>query len=122
MLTGAPAATDPKILVDTLDAALTSGKFDDLRSALVAYDGSVLSEADRASPQLNAKLARVAAKSIAAGLPTGRIGNPVAELKAFVIRAAADPASKAGLKADLDAQKVTTRNAVIDTELGAALN
>ena len=36
-----------------------------------------------------------------------------------VVRAAADPSSKASLKADLDAQKITTRNAVIDRELGA---
>jgi hypothetical protein len=71
-LTGAPVTSDPKILADTIEAALASGKFDDLRPALMAYDASSLSEADRASPQLNAKMARVAAKSIAAGLPTGR--------------------------------------------------
>jgi hypothetical protein len=122
MLAGAPAASDPKTLGDALDAALASGKFEDLRSALIAYDASSLSEADRASPQLNARLARVAAKSIAAGSPTGRIGNPVAELKAFVVRAAADASSKASLKADLDAQKITTRNAVLDRELGALVN
>ncbi len=121
MLAGAPATSDPKILADTLDAALASGKLEDLRSALVAYDASVLSEADRAAPQLNARLARVAAKSIAAGSPTGRTGNPVAELKAFVVRAAADPSSKASLKTDLDAQTITTRNAVLDRELGAML-
>jgi hypothetical protein len=119
MLAGAQATSDPKNLADKLDAALASGKFEDLQSALIAYDSSSLSQADRANPELNARLARVAARSIAAGTPTGRIGNPIAELKAFVVRAAADPSSKASLKADLDAQKITTRNAVLDRELGA---
>lgn len=119
MLAGTPPTSDPKILIDALDAALASGTFEDLRSALIAYDASALSEADRAAPPLNARLARVAAKSIAAGSPTGRTGNPIAELKAFVIRAAADPSNKASLKADLDTQRITTRNAVLDRELGA---
>jgi hypothetical protein len=122
MLAGAQAPSDPKTLADRLDAALASGKFEELQSALIAYDSSSLSQADRANPQLNAKLARVAAKSIAAGTPTGRIGNPVAELKAFVVQAAADPSSKASLKADLDAQKITTRNAVLDRELDALVS
>jgi len=117
MLANPPPTSDPKALIATLDAALASGTFEELRSALRAYDGSTLSEAERADPQLNARLARVAAKSIAAGTPTGRTGNPVAELKAFVIRTASDPSSRANLKADLDAKTITTRNAVLDSEL-----
>lgn len=111
MLTaGAQGTSDLKTLADTLDAALSSGDFNKLQAALAAYDVSNLSESDRANPQLNAKLARIAAKAIAAGVPTGRSGNPVAELKAFAIRAAVDPTCKASLKSDLDAQRVTTRN------------
>lgn len=121
LTTGAQAVTDARALSDTLDAALSSGNFGELQAALRAHDASNLSEADRANPQLNAKLARVAAKAIASGLPTGRIGNPVAELKAFTVRAAADPTSRAGLKSELDAKRVTTRNAVLDEELSEIL-
>ena len=122
MLTGgAQGTSDPKTLSDTLDAALASGKFSDLQAALNAYDASNLSETDRANPQLNAKLARVSAKAIASGTPTGRNGNPVAELKAFAVRAAADPVSRADLKSDLDAHTITTRNTVIDSELSDIL-
>jgi|SRR5450631_1661289 hypothetical protein len=122
MLTGSTQGiSDRKGLADVLDAALSSGNFSNLQAALIAYDASNLSEADRANPQLNARLARIAAKAIAAGVPTGRSGNPVAELKAFTIRAAADPASKASLKSDLDSQKLTTRNTVLDGELGEIL-
>jgi len=122
MLTGsAQGISDLKILADILDAALSSGDFNKLQAALTAYDVSSLSESDRANPQLNAKLARIAAKAIAAGAPTGRSGNPVAELKAFAIRAAVDPACKASLKSDLDAQRMTTRNAVLDREVGDLL-
>lgn len=122
MLTGSPpAVTDLKSLTGALDAALSSGTPSQLQGALAAYDTSTLSESDRASPQINAKLARIAAKTIAAGLSTGRSGNPVAELKSFVIRAAVDPTCKANLKSDLDAQRVTTRNAVLDGELGELL-
>ena len=122
MLTGsAQGISDPKILADALDAALTSGKFDELRAALMAYDASNLSEVDRANPELNAKLARIAAKAIASGRPTGRSGNPVAELKAFTIRAAVDPTNKASLKNDLDAQRMTTRDTALDGELGDIL-
>jgi len=122
MLTGgAQGISDPKALSDKVDTALASGNFGDLQAALSAYDASNLSEGDRASPQLNAKLARVAARAIASGLPTGRTGNPVAELKAFAVRAAADPASRASLKSDFEAQKITTRNAVLDGELGDIL-
>jgi hypothetical protein len=118
MLTsGAQGITDTKALSDTLDAALASEKFGNLRAALSAYDSSNISEADRSNPQLNEKLARVAAKTIANGMATGRIGNPVAELKAFAVRAAADPVSRARLKSDLEAQRITTRNAVLDGEL-----
>ena len=122
MLTGsAQAISGVKILADVLDPAVSSGDFSMLQAALTAYDVSNLSESDRANPQLNAKLARIAAKAIAAGVPTGRSGNPVAELKAFAIRAAVDPTCKASLKSDLDAQRVTTRNAVLDRELGDIL-
>jgi hypothetical protein len=122
MLTGSqPAVTDLKILSGTLDTALSSGTPSDLLGALSAYDASTLSESDRANPQMNAKLARVSAKAIASGLSTGRSGNPVAELKAFIVRAAADPPSRTDLKSDLDAQRLTTRNAVIDGELGQLL-
>jgi hypothetical protein len=122
MLTGSTQGlSNPKILADALDAALSSGDFNELQAALTAYDVSNLSEADRANPQMNAKLARIAAKAIATGLPTGRSGNPVAELKGFAIRAAVDPTCKASLKSDLDAQRVTTRNAVLDGELGDIL-
>jgi hypothetical protein len=122
MLTGSPpAVTDLKSLTGALDAALSSGTPSDLQGALVAYDTSTLSESDRANPQLNAKLARIAAKAIASGVPTGRSGNPVAELKTFAIRAAVDPTSKTSLKSDLDAQRMTTRNTVLDGELGELL-
>jgi hypothetical protein len=122
MLTGSPpTVTDLKSLTGALDAVLSSGSSSDLQGALIAYDISNLPESDRANPQLNAKLARIAAKAIAAGLSTGRSGNPVAELKSFVIRAAVDPTCKASLKSDLDAQRVTTRNAVLDGELGELL-
>jgi hypothetical protein len=121
MLTGGQGMSDPKTLSDALDAAFASGKAGDLQAALSAYDVSNLSEADRANPQLNAKLARVAAKAIASGMPTGRSGNPIAELKAFAVRAAADPTSMAGLKSDLEGQRITTRNAVLDGELGDIL-
>jgi hypothetical protein len=40
---------------------------------------------------------------------------------AFAIRAAADPATKANLKNDLDSRAITTRNTVIDGELGDIL-
>jgi hypothetical protein len=122
MLTGStPVVTDLKSLTGALDAALSSGTASDVQGALVAYDTSNLSESDRANPQLNAKLARIAAKAIAAGVPTGRSGNPVAELKSFAIRAAVDPASRTSLKSDLDAQRITTRNTVLDGELGDLL-
>ncbi len=121
MLKGSPARSDPKGLSDTLDAALTSGTFDQLRAAMVAYDASNLNEADRADPKLNAKLLRVGAKTMAANQPTGRSGNANAELKVFAVRAAVDPTRKAELKGDLDAQRIATGNAGLDGELTALL-
>jgi len=58
-------------------------------------------EVDWANPQSNEKLARVAAKVIASGSKAGGRGDPVAELKAFIIRAAADTGIKASLKNDI---------------------
>lgn len=111
-------AADPAALAATLDAALASGKPDELQSALKAYDASTLPDADRADPQLNAKLVRVAAKMMASGTATGRSGDPATELKAFASRAAADATVKSSLKADIDSHSLTTGNAGLDTELG----
>ena len=115
------ATQDPKSLSDTLDAALASGKSDDLQAALKAYDGSNLTEADRANPQLNEKLARVAAKTIASKTQTDRTGNPAAELKAFILRAAADPTIKASLRGNLAAGTLTTGDSALDGDLANLL-
>jgi hypothetical protein len=121
MLTGTAETTaDPKALASTLDAALASGTFSDLQAALKAYDESNLLEADRADPQLNVKLARVAAKAIASGSRTGRRGDPIAELKAFIIRAAADPAIKTSLKNDILSHSITG-DGKLDVELSDIL-
>jgi hypothetical protein len=122
MLTGRTEenTADPKVLAGTLDAALASGTFSDLQTALKAYDESNLLEADRANPQLNEKLARVAAKAIASGSKTGRGGDPVAELKAFIIRAAADPGIKTSLKNDIASHSITG-DAKLDAELSDIL-
>jgi hypothetical protein len=99
MLTGSTKITaDPKALAGTLDTALASGTFSDLQSALKAYDESNLLEADRASPQLNEKLALVAVKAIASESKTGRNGDSIAELKAFIIRPRPIPASRQALR------------------------
>jgi hypothetical protein len=122
MLTGTSETTaDPKALAGTLAAALASGIFSDLQAALKAYDESNLVEADRANPQLNEKLVRVAAKAIASGSRTGRSGDPVAELKAFTIRAAVDPRVKTSLKNDIASHTVTTGDGSLDTELSDIL-
>jgi hypothetical protein len=121
MLTGATETSgDPNALAGKLDAALASGSFSDLQSALKAYDESNLLEADRANPRLNEKLARVAAKAIASGSKTGRGGDPVAELKAFIIRAAADPGIKTSLKNDVVSRSITG-DANLDAELSNIL-
>jgi hypothetical protein len=121
MLTGNTETTaDPKALAGTLDAALASGTFSDLQSALKAYDESNLLEADRANPQLNEKLARVAAKAIASGNKTGRSGDPVAELKAFIMRAAADPGIRTSLKNDIVSRSITG-DSRLDAELSDIL-
>ena len=121
MLTGSTETTaDPKALASTLDAALASGTFSDLQTALRVYDESNLVEADRANPQLNEKLARVAAKAIASGSRTGRSGDPVAELKAFIVRAAIDPGIKTSLKSDVGSHAFTG-DAKLDAELGDIL-
>jgi hypothetical protein len=121
MLTGNTDTTaDLKALGSTLDAALASGTFSDLQSALKAYDESNLLEADRANPQLNEKLARLAAKAIASGSKTGRRGDPIAELKAFIIRAAADPAIKTSLKNDIVSRSITG-DSKLDAELSDIL-
>ncbi len=121
MLTGSTeTAADPKALAGMLDAALASGTFSDLQTALKAYDESNLLEADRANPQLNEKLARIAAKAIASGSKTGRRGDPVAELKAFIIRAAADPGIKTSLKNDIVSHSITG-DGNLDAELSDIL-
>ena len=121
MLTGSTeTAADPKALAGMLDAALASGTFSDLQTALKAYDESNLLEADRANPQLNEKLARIAAKAIASGSKTGRRGDPVAELKAFIIRAAADPGTKTSLKNDIVSRSITG-DGNLDAELSDIL-
>jgi hypothetical protein len=121
MLTGSTETpADPKALAGTLDAALASGTFSDLQAALKAYDECNLLEADRANPQLNEKLARVAAKAIASGNKTGRSGDPVAELKAFTIRAAADPGIKTSLKNDIVSHSITG-DGKLDAELSDIL-
>jgi hypothetical protein len=122
MLTGTSETTaGPKALAGTLDGALASGMISDLQAALKAYDESNLLEADRANPQLNEKLARVAAKAIASGSKTGRSGDPVAELKAFTIRAAVDPGVKTSLKNDIASHTVTTGDGSLDIELSDIL-
>jgi hypothetical protein len=122
MLTGRAEedTADPKALAGTLDAALASGTFSDLQNALKAYDESNLLEPDRADPHLNEKLTRVAAKAIASGSKTGRGGDPVAELKAFVMRAAADPDIKTRLQGDIAACSITG-DAKLDAELSDLL-
>jgi len=121
MLTGSTeTAADPEALAGMLDAALASGTFSDLQTALKAYDESNLLEADRANPQLNEKLARIAAKAIASGSKTGRRGDPVAELKAFIIRAAADPGIKTSLKNDIVSHSITG-DGNLDAELSDIL-
>jgi hypothetical protein len=95
MLTGsAQEISDPNVLADARDAALSPRDCSKLQAALTAFGVSNISEADSANPQPNAKLARAAAQSIATRSPTGRSGNPVAELKSFVVRAAVDPAAR----------------------------
>jgi len=122
MLTGnAETVADPKELAGTIDAALASGKFSDLQAALKAYDQSNLPEAGRANPQLNEKLARLAAKAMASGSKTGRSGDPIAELKAFTIRAAADPAVRTSLRNDIVSHAFATGNGNLDNELGNIL-
>jgi hypothetical protein len=121
MLTGNAEIADPKDLAGAIDAALASGKFSDLQAALKAYDQSNLPEADRANPQLNEKLARLAAKAMASGSKTGRSGDPIAELKAFTIRAAADPAVRTSLRNDIVSHAFATGNGNLDNELGNIL-
>ncbi len=77
-------------------------------------------EVDWANPPSHEKLARVAAKAIASGSKTGRRGDAVAELKAFIIRAAADPGIKASLKNDIVSHSITG-DGKLDAELSDIL-
>jgi hypothetical protein len=123
MLTGSnpPAAADPATLINALDRGLGSANTSDLQEALKIYDASNLSQSDRANPQLNEKLARVAAKRIASGGQAERNGDPIAELKAFIVLASADPTVKDILKSDLAAKRLTTNDDTVDTELNKLL-
>src|SRR5262245_21935533 len=112
MLTGKRlSAPDLNQLKETLDAALKTGKAEDLAAAMANYDKWDFAGTERDDPELNAKIARILAKQIASGATAGRAGD----LKNAVAKAAADPTIKAQLKSEISSGQMKTGDSKLDS-------
>jgi hypothetical protein len=118
MLTGErPAVSDANEMKQKLAAALNSGKTEDLKAAMAAHDGWQFTDAERDDPELNANLARILAKLIAADATSGLLGDPREDLKAALTKAAANPTLKAQLKTEIASGQLATKKQGLDAEI-----
>ena len=117
-LAAAKTAPDIAVLKQQLSAALASSEPDALPTAITAYDNFVSTGANADDPELNANVVRILAKQMRTTATTER----AADLTAALAKAAADPATKAQLKAEADSKQLTTGNAALDAEITAALS
>jgi hypothetical protein len=118
---GRPAPREPRELKQRLDAAVKSGRAEDLNEAMTDFDGWTFSGHERDDPELNADVARILAKLIASSATAGRT-DPGADLKGALARAAADPAVKARLKSEFDSGTMKTNDPKLDTDIAKALS
>jgi hypothetical protein len=118
---GAESAPDLGELKQKLDAAIESGKAEDLTAAMTAYDAINLSNTQREDADLCGKVARILAKMMAGGTATGRAGDPAVELKNAVAKAAAVPAIKEQLKREIASGQIITGNNTLDAEINSLL-
>jgi len=105
----------------TLADAAASDKTDDHKAAVVDLNRWQYSDTEREDPELNANLARILAKLIAADATAGLPGDPGEDFKAAVTKAAADPEQKMALKAELVPGKLATGKQELDSEVAKIL-
>jgi len=118
---GGQSAPDIGELKNKLDAAVRSGKTEDLTAAMADYDAWDFSGTERDDPELNANVARILAKQIASGVPVGRGGDPAVDMKNAIAKAATNPAIKAQLKSEVESRQITTGDAKLNAEIVSAL-
>jgi hypothetical protein len=118
---GSVSASDLGNLKKKLAAAVESGTAADFSAAMESYDHWSFSGTEREDPEVNADVARILAKQIASGTPTGR-GDAAADLKNAVTKASADENIKAQLKSELASGSLKTGNVAVDAEIGALLD
>ncbi|MGA2129563.1 MAG: hypothetical protein ABSG76_25815 [Xanthobacteraceae bacterium] len=122
MLTaGRQAPRELRELKQRLDAAVKSGRVDDIGEAMADFDDWSFAGSDGDDPELNADVARALVRLIASGATAGR-SDPAAELKAGLAKAVADPAVKARLKTELDSGALKTNDPKLDPDIEKALS
>ena len=125
LVTGGAAAEGPALRADfgelksKLDAAVKSGKGDDFEAAMKAYDVWDFSGIERDDPELNANVARILTKLIAAATAGNRAVDAADKLK--LKNAVGKAAADATIKAQLKKEGLTTGDKQLDGEIDRAL-
>ncbi|MEA2887840.1 MAG: hypothetical protein QOD11_2200 [Bradyrhizobium sp.] len=104
-----------------LAAAASSSTAADWDDALGKYHQFTFKQNESSDFQLNADVARILAKIIAAGSPAGG-ATASSDLKAALTQAAQDPATKTALQKDLAAGGLATKNQALDADIATILN
>jgi hypothetical protein len=103
-----------------LAAAASSSTAADWDDALGKYRQFTLKPNESSDFQLNADVARILAKTIAAGSPAGG-ATASSDLKTALTQAAQDPAAKTALQKDLAAGGLATHNQALDADIATIL-